>query len=318
MLQPPPRPPLREILPFSAWSQLEPGKPALCPTLQIPPQDLSPLASLTSPGLESSNPLLTHPGSTQFVLNSKIISLTILKGTFPLQLLQHIAYIPVLYAPSLKLSQGFSGGTNVQESACQCRTHRRHGIDPWVGEIACRRKWQPNPSILAWKSPWTGEPVFLPAVGTSPSPYLSSCPPTRNHQFQNILLLLFLLYPLLARKVVYTTIFFFVISTTRKQYKSIKTSFLYPLHVPSRKFCIQKQSVTLCHFVGYCAVIQQHSKEQPKHSLQEMETSHMSVRASKFRTQTKRNRNAHFFGMETLIYLTSKTDHPPKCPSIKK
>jgi hypothetical protein len=32
--------------------------------------------------------------------------------------------------------------------------------------------------------------------------------------------------------------FFFVISTTRKQYKSIKTSFLYPLHVPSRKFCI--------------------------------------------------------------------------------
>ena len=33
MLQAPPRPLLREILLFSAWSQLEPGKPALCPTL---------------------------------------------------------------------------------------------------------------------------------------------------------------------------------------------------------------------------------------------------------------------------------------------
>ena len=27
------------------------------------------------------------------------------------------------------------------------------------------------------ENPWTGEPVFLAAVGTSPSPYLSSCPP---------------------------------------------------------------------------------------------------------------------------------------------
>ena len=58
------------------------------------------------------------------------------------------------------------------------------------------------------ENPWTGEPVFLAAVGTSPSPYLSSCPPTRSHYFQNILLMLFLLYPLLARKVVYITIFF--------------------------------------------------------------------------------------------------------------
>lgn len=33
MLQAPARPALRETLPFSARSQLEPGKPALCPTL---------------------------------------------------------------------------------------------------------------------------------------------------------------------------------------------------------------------------------------------------------------------------------------------
>ena len=27
-----------------------------------------------------------------------------------------------------------------KESACECR---RHGFDPWVGKIPCRRKWHP-------------------------------------------------------------------------------------------------------------------------------------------------------------------------------
>ena len=30
-----------------------------------------------------------------------------------------------------------------KESACQCRRHKRHGFDPWVGKILWRRKWQP-------------------------------------------------------------------------------------------------------------------------------------------------------------------------------
>ena len=43
-----------------------------------------------------------------------------------------------------------------KESACQCRTCRSHGFDPWVGKIPWRRrKWQPTPVF----------PVFLP--GTS-------------------------------------------------------------------------------------------------------------------------------------------------------
>ena len=35
-----------------------------------------------------------------------------------------------------------------KESACQCR---RHGLDPWVGKIAWRRKWQPTPARV---QPW--------------------------------------------------------------------------------------------------------------------------------------------------------------------
>ena len=30
-----------------------------------------------------------------------------------------------------------------KESTCQCRRHRRHGFNPWVGKIPWRSKWQP-------------------------------------------------------------------------------------------------------------------------------------------------------------------------------
>ena len=36
----------------------------------------------------------------------------------------------------------------------QCRRHWRHGFNPWVRKIPCRRKWQP-PSFLAWEIPWS-------------------------------------------------------------------------------------------------------------------------------------------------------------------
>ena len=31
--------------------------------------------------------------------------------------------------------QGFSSGASGKEPACQCRRHKRHGFDPWVGKI---------------------------------------------------------------------------------------------------------------------------------------------------------------------------------------
>jgi len=34
----------------------------------------------------------------------------------------------------------------------QCRRHRRYRLDPWVGKIPWRRKWQPTPAFLSGKS----------------------------------------------------------------------------------------------------------------------------------------------------------------------
>ena len=38
-----------------------------------------------------------------------------------------------------------------KEPACQCRRHKRHGFDPWVGKIPWRRAWQHTPVF------WPGE-----------------------------------------------------------------------------------------------------------------------------------------------------------------
>ena len=45
--------------------------------------------------------------------------------------------------PNLILfSKGFPGGTSGKEPSCQCRKRKRHGFDPWVGEMPWRRAWQ--------------------------------------------------------------------------------------------------------------------------------------------------------------------------------
>ena len=55
------------------------------------------------------------------------------------------------------ICEGFPGGANGKESACQCRRNKRHQFNLWVGNISWRKAWQPT-SILAWKIPWTEEP----------------------------------------------------------------------------------------------------------------------------------------------------------------
>ena len=54
-----------------------------------------------------------------------------------------------------------------KESTCQCRRHKKHGFNPWVGKIPWRRKWQHTPIFLPGKfhgqrrlvgySPWVAE-----------------------------------------------------------------------------------------------------------------------------------------------------------------
>ena len=58
---------------------------------------------------------------------------------------------------------GFTGGTSSKEPSCQCRTHKRHEFDPWVGKIPWRRAWQPTPVF------WPGESHgWKSMVGYSP------------------------------------------------------------------------------------------------------------------------------------------------------
>ena len=74
----------------------------------------------------------------------------------------------------------FPGSSISKESACQCRRHRRHGFDPWVGKVPWRKKWQPTAVFLPGKShgqkslvgysPWGHERVGHD-LSTKPPPW---------------------------------------------------------------------------------------------------------------------------------------------------
>ena len=57
-----------------------------------------------------------------------------------------------LWKLSVLMLTGFPGGASVKEPACQCRSYRRPGFDPWVGKIPWRRAWQPIPVFLPGES----------------------------------------------------------------------------------------------------------------------------------------------------------------------
>ena len=42
-------------------------------------------------------------------------------------------------------------------------------VDPWVGKIPWRRKWQSTPVFLPGESPWTEEPGGLQPMGVTKS-----------------------------------------------------------------------------------------------------------------------------------------------------
>ena len=44
------------------------------------------------------------------------------------------------------------GGARGKEPTCQCRKHKRCALDPWVGKMPWRRKWQTTPVFLPRES----------------------------------------------------------------------------------------------------------------------------------------------------------------------
>ena len=69
--------------------------------------------------------------------------------------------------------RGFLGGASGKESVCQCRKHKRHGFDPWVGTIPWMSLLCRLGNLLAFcPSPGTAPP--LPKVtGTDHPPFYS-------------------------------------------------------------------------------------------------------------------------------------------------
>ena len=57
------------------------------------------------------------------------------------------------------------GGASGKEPTCQCRRHKRHGFDPWVGKIPWRRAWQPTPVFLPGEAHRTEVPGGLQSMG---------------------------------------------------------------------------------------------------------------------------------------------------------
>ena len=51
---------------------------------------------------------------------------------------------------------GFQGGASGKEPTCQCRRHKRCGLDPRVRK---EEGMAAHSSILAWRIPWTEEPA---------------------------------------------------------------------------------------------------------------------------------------------------------------
>jgi len=46
----------------------------------------------------------------------------------------------------------FPCGAGSKEPACQCRRHKRCGVNPWVGKIPWKRAWQLTPGFLLGES----------------------------------------------------------------------------------------------------------------------------------------------------------------------
>ena len=57
---------------------------------------------------------------------------------------------PRSFSSFTRVISGFPGGSSGEETACECRSLKRWGFDPW-GRAT-------HSNILAWRIPWTEEP----------------------------------------------------------------------------------------------------------------------------------------------------------------
>ena len=61
--------------------------------------------------------------------------------------------------------KGFPGDTRGKEPACQCRRHKRYGVQSLGWEDPLEEGMATHPSALVWRIPWTEEPGGLQSIG---------------------------------------------------------------------------------------------------------------------------------------------------------
>ena len=88
----------------------------------------------------------------------------------------------------ITITRGFLGGPNGQESTCQCRRHKRCGLDPWVGKVPWNRKWHEwvlscLSHVQLFLTLWTVAQRALLSTGFSRQQSWSGlpCPPPGDH-----------------------------------------------------------------------------------------------------------------------------------------
>ena len=61
----------------------------------------------------------------------------------------HRTYIHLFIYMYIYSTSGFPGGSEVKETACQCRRPR---FNPWIRKIPRKKEWQPTPVFLPGES----------------------------------------------------------------------------------------------------------------------------------------------------------------------
>ena len=78
--------------------------------------------------------------------------------------LLHLLHWQAGSLPLASLGSPYHRWLSGQESARQCRGHRRCRFNPWVGKILLEQEMATHSSTLAWKITWT-EPGGLQSMG---------------------------------------------------------------------------------------------------------------------------------------------------------
>jgi len=65
----------------------------------------------------------------------------------------------------LYVKEGFLGGASGKEPACQCRRHKRCGVQSLSWEDSLEKGMAPHCNILALRIPQTVEPSRLKSIG---------------------------------------------------------------------------------------------------------------------------------------------------------